>query len=95
MTNGEKHKKILDELHNTYNIKNKMYGDSFSESIKEWGYAAVGIRITDKFLRMKQLLRSESFGNNGTDESLRDTLSDMANYCIMSIMQLDEKKDMR
>jgi len=90
MTNSEKHKNVLNELHDIYVQKNMLYGDSFSESIKEWGYAALGIRVTDKFLRMKKLLHSNTLYKNETDERLRDTLLDMANYCLMGVMKLDD-----
>jgi hypothetical protein len=47
------------------------------------------IRLGDKFNRFKTLSRAE--GQQAQDESLRDTLLDMANYCIMTAMELDEE----
>ena len=90
---AKQHQKIIKELHSTYREKNEKYGDSFVESVAEWGFSAAGVRITDKFMRMKGLMKSGTLEENGTDESLRDTLLDMANYCIMTTMILDEKSE--
>lgn len=90
---AKQHQKIIKELHSTYREKNEKYGDSFVDSVSEWGFSAAGVRITDKFMRMKGLMKSGSLEENGTDESLRDTLLDMANYCIMTTMILDEGSD--
>ena len=38
-------------------------------------------------------MKSNILEENGTDESLRDTLLDMANYCIMTTMILDESRE--
>ena len=90
---AKQHQKIIKELHSTYREKNEKYGDSFVDSVSEWGFSAAGVRITDKFMRMKGLMKSGSLEENGTDESLRDTLLDMANYCIMTAMILDNEGD--
>lgn len=90
LSNYDKHWSLAKELYDTYVKKNQLYGDSFSDSIKEWGFAAAGIRITDKFLRMRNLIHNKNLYVNDTDEQLRDTLLDMANYCIMTVMKLDE-----
>ena len=93
-TNIELHNKILVELHKIYAEKNKKYGNSFVESMKEWGFTALSIRLTDKFLRAKQLIHDKNDKiKNETDESLRDTLMDMANYCLMGVMVLDEENE--
>jgi len=95
LANEQCHKNLLEELHNTYCIKNKKYGNSFKVSIDEWGFSALGIRVTDKYLRMKGLLQNSNLFENNADESLRDTLMDMANYCVMGVMSLDEEKQKR
>lgn len=50
------------------------------------------IRLGDKFSRFKTLSRltnSDSDQQQVTDESIRDTLMDLANYAIMTILEMD------
>lgn len=70
--------------------KNHDYGNSFEESLNEEGLAASRIRIGDKWRRFKTLSKGEKAQVN--DESLRDTLLDMANYAIMTVMWLDKQQ---
>ena len=48
------------------------------------------IRISDKVNRFKTLIKAKGQVN---DESIRDTLIDTANYCIMTVMELDKERD--
>ncbi|MGL5717268.1 MAG: nucleotide modification associated domain-containing protein [Paraclostridium sp.] len=78
---------ITDEMHELYKIKNKNYGNSFSEQFSEYGMTSVCIRLDDKIRRLKTLNRDSS---NSHDESMRDTLIDTANYAVMAVMELDK-----
>jgi hypothetical protein len=84
------HKAILDEIHDTYKRKNADYGSSFAEQFAEYGLLSAVIRLDDKMRRLKQLLKNEAKVKN---ESIRDTLMDLANYSIMTIMELDKKNE--
>ena len=86
----ELHKKILNEIHDTYKRKNADYGNSFGEQFIEYGLLSAVIRLDDKMRRLKQLLKNEAQVKN---ESIRDTLLDLANYAIMTIMELDKKNE--
>lgn len=77
------------QLRNIYDAKNRDYGDSFSQSFKEEGMAMVRIRLGDKLNRLKNLTRGAK--QQVKDESVRDTLLDLANYAIMTIMELDKE----
>ena len=92
-----KHKAICDELNKLYERKNHDYGDSFHESFAEEGLAMPRIRLGDKLSRFKTLTRLGlgQFGRKVTDESIRDTLMDLANYSIMTIMEMDEATNKR
>jgi hypothetical protein len=46
------------------------------------------IRLEDKLQRFEILIRAES---RVKDESIRDTLIDLANYSIMTVMELDRE----
>lgn len=83
-----KHKLLCEELNRTYEAKNHDYGDSFHRSYIEDGLLMAKIRIGDKYSRFKSLL--ENADQKVKDESIRDTLMDMANYCIMTVMELEE-----
>lgn len=67
------------------------YGDSFNQTLDEEGIVALRVRLADKWNRFKQL----SKGSNPLvkDESLIDTMEDMANYLIMGIMWLEEQEE--
>lgn len=83
------HHKICEELTNLYRKKNHDYGDSFHKSYEEFGLTMAAIRLDDKLNRFKTLIKSES---KVKDESIRDTLIDLANYAIMTVMELDRAK---
>lgn len=75
-----------------YRRKNKDYGDSFAKSLDEDGLLVAKIRIGDKVNRYSTLVSNK---NNAEvkDESLVDTLIDMANYAVMTIMWIENQTD--
>ena len=85
----EKHLKICNELNALYAKKNHDYGDSFHLSFIEEGMAMARIRLGDKLNRFKTLSRSTK--QEVKDESLRDTLIDLANYAIMTILEMENE----
>lgn len=90
MDQYEKHKKICDTLNETYIQKNKAYGNSFTDTFKKLGVISAVTRITDKYNRLVNLATNPNV--NIGDESIKDTLLDMANYCIMTYMELDKEE---
>ena len=87
MTKAERHKQICDALHSLYVRKNHDYGDSFHISFEEEGLAMPRIRLGDKYNRFKTLSRTSQQHVN--DESIIDTLIDLANYAIMTVLELE------
>ena len=83
-----RHKALCDELNALYIRKNHDYGDSFHLSYEEEGLAMARIRLTDKLNRFKALSRGTEQMVEG--EAMRDTLIDLANYAIMTILELEE-----
>lgn len=83
------HAVICKELNELYARKNHDYGNSFHSSYEEDGLLMAKIRIGDKYNRFKSLIKSDQ---KVAGESIRDTLVDMANYCIMTVMELDGDK---
>lgn len=85
------HQEICDKLHQTYVQKNQAYGDSFAESVKKFGLVAAATRMEDKHNRITNLIQNPDVDKG--DESLKDSLLDLANYCIMTAMILDERAE--
>lgn len=81
-------KDILMEMQELYERKNKDYGNSFSDTIKEFGFIPAVARINDKFNRVKNMVKGQQMN---IKESLRDNLMDIANYCILTIIELDSR----
>ena len=80
-----KHERICKDLNDIYARKNKDYGDSFGRSFAEYGMTMPCIRLDDKLQRLKNLTRNGSASVN--DESIEDTLLDLANYAIMTLIE--------
>lgn len=84
----ERHAEICQELNKTYKVKNVAYGDSFSKNFKKRGIQSAIVRMGDKWNRIEAL--ADGAENAVKDESLKDTLDDMANYCIMLRIELEQ-----
>lgn len=91
MNNIEKHKHICEKLNELYKRKNHDYGDSFEKSFNEWGMTMPCIRLSDKLNRLINLSKNLTKQAIVSDESVEDTLLDLANYSIMTIMAIREK----
>lgn len=90
LTDIDRFKGITDKMFDIFKKKNHDYGNSFEQSLNEEGLAASRIRIGDKWNRFKQL--SKGGVALVKDESLRDTLVDLANYAIMTVMWIDKQQ---
>lgn len=91
MDNLEQHKILLQQIHDTYVKKNHDYGDSFSRSFKKYGLVAAMVRMEDKWNRLDNMASGAE--QKFADETIRDTLLDLAGYCVMTTMELDREKD--
>lgn len=83
---SDQHLEIVHQLNETYRNKNQDYGDAFGLSIQEYGLIAGLVRMEDKFNRLKHLLKSDE--RLVKDETLEDTLLDLANYAIMLVIEM-------
>lgn len=75
---------ICSTLNDIYAKKNHDYGDSFAKLRNELP-GAILVRIYDKYSRLKTLM--EGAEQRVMDESIDDTLMDLANYCIMELVE--------
>lgn len=85
------HKELCEKLNQTYEKKNQDYGDSFGKSFSKRGITAAMVRMEDKWNRLDNLtLHPENI--RVKDESIEDTLLDLANYCLMTYIELYKEK---
>lgn len=70
-----------------YENKNNDYGDSFNISCTKYGPIAALTRMSDKFNRIETLILKKQ-EQKVEDEKLEDTLIDLANYAMMTILWL-------
>ena len=77
---------ITTDMAKTYAAKNYDYGNSFEQSCNKFGIIASVVRLGDKMNRIESLAIKKA---EVKDESIKDTLLDMANYAIMTVMWLN------
>ena len=87
----EEYKKIVTETMELCVKKNKDYGSSVQDTFEKFGDISYLVRITDKYNRICSLLNREG---EVKDESIDDTIRDMANYSFLWLAsrRLKEKK---
>ena len=88
MNTVERFKEITEEMQELCKRKNSDYGASVNDTYQKYGMTAYLVRLEDKLNRARNLALK---GNQEVeDERLRDTLIDMANYCILAIIDLEK-----
>ena len=90
MNDVQRFGRIQVELCDTFKSKNADYGNSFSQLYQEFGDNGIitaAVQISHKYHRFMNLIKGAPAKVN---ESLRDTLLDLANYCILTVMELDK-----
>lgn len=92
MNKVTQHKAIVLGLNELYERKNADYGDSFAQARAEVPFYTLG-KLYDKFSRYKNIVLSGE--ETKVNETIEDTLLDMANYCIMEVLERrnEVKKD--
>lgn len=91
MERTKQFKMIVSEMADTYEKKNADYGNSFEKTLDKWGINIGLARLEDKFNRVTQLLSTTA--SPKVDESIDDTLKDLATYSIMLLMWLEKDID--
>ena len=80
---------ILKQLETLLIKKNKDYNNSFDRTVDEYGYVVIAIRLEDKINRLNNLMKNN---NEVNYESIEDTLLDIAGYCVLSLIYLENKE---
>ena len=77
----------LDIIKDTLIERGTKYDDAFHKTWKEWGLDVTRIQLTIKLCRLKNLeCNRENF------DTIRDTLIDIAGYCILSLIEIDKER---
>lgn len=85
--NVMKFNRLAMDMCQLYENKNNDYGDSFNISCTKYGPIAALTRMSDKFNRIETLILKKQ-EQKVEDEKLEDTLIDLANYAMMTILWL-------
>ena len=87
MTDPKKRfKEIMEEMNALYQKKNADYGDSFHRAWKKFGQTVGLVYMDAKMNRITQLLAHPET-QQVHSEKIEDTLIDLANYAVLTIME--------
>ena len=86
-TDADRFKEITDKMFETFKAKNHDYGSSFSNLFKECGMTYAYGHMAEKLERINSLRKN---GSKVKGESMKDSLYDLANYAILTIMELEK-----
>lgn len=91
----QKHEELCNFIHDLYRKKNADYGDSVGDLYVRLGDISFLTRISDKYNRLMNLMTDyDGYMRSDVDanfESIDDTIMDMANYCIIWLMERELK----
>lgn len=86
---AEAFRAITNKMCNTFEVKNHDYGDSFHKLFEECGMTYAYSHLAEKLERINSLRKNEA---KVKGESMKDSLYDLANYAILTIMELEKKE---
>ena len=84
---AETFRAITNKMCNTFEVKNSDYGDSFHKLFEECGMTYAYGHMAEKLERVKSLMKDDA---KVKGESMKDSLYDLANYAILTIMELEK-----
>lgn len=77
--------KIVIDMANLHEKKNKDYGNAFGQLFNEYGLNYSIMHLHEKLNRIKSVHKNNSANN----ESIKDSLIDLANYAVMTLVELN------
>ncbi len=80
---------ITNKMYDTFKQKNTDYGNSFHKIFKECGMTYAYGHMAEKLERINSLRKNEA---KVKGESMKDSLYDLANYAILTIMELEKNE---
>ena len=81
---------ILEDMKSVHEKKNADYGNNFHKRFEKWGFLTALLRLSDKMERLENIYEKGEI--QVKDESVEDTLLDLANYAVMTIVELRNNK---
>lgn len=82
---------VLKEMDVIHTRKNADYGNNFHKMYEKYGFLTALLRLTDKMERLENIYEKGEI--QVKNESVEDTLIDLANYAVMAVVELwNEKK---
>ena len=88
-TDADCFKEITDKMCDIYKRKNSDYGNSFSKLFKKCGMTYAYGHLAEKIERIDSLRNNDA---KVQGESMIDSLYDLANYAILTIMEIEKNK---
>lgn len=89
-SDADRFKEITDKMCDTYKRKNSDYGNSFSKLFEECGMTYAYGHLAEKVERINSLRKNDA---KVQGESMIDSLYDLANYSILTIMEIEKRKE--
>ena len=89
-TDADRFKEITDKMCDIYKQKNSDYGSSFSKLFKKCGMTYAYGHLAEKIERIDSLSNNDA---KVQGESMIDSLYDLANYSILTIMEIEKRKE--
>ena len=83
---------ILVKMNDLYTKKNSDYGNSFDDTCDKFGLTAALIRMYDKLNRLSTIIGKAY--TTEVDESFKDTLLDLANYAVLTLLYYNNKYEL-
>lgn len=87
---ADRFKEITDKMCDIYKQKNSDYGNSFSKLFKKCGMTYAYGHLAEKIERIDNLRNKDA---KVQGESMIDSLYDLANYSILTIMEIEKRKE--
>ena len=81
---------IINECREIYKKKNSDYGNSATKTYEQFGDISYATRINDKINRINSLIITNK--QEIKDESIDDTIMDLANYAILWLVDRKNNK---
>ena len=79
--------KIIIDMAKLYQAKNQDYGNAFETLFNEYGLNYAIMHLHEKLNRIKSVHKNNKHNN----ESIKDSLIDIANYAVMTLVELNKQ----
>ena len=78
---------LTSRMNDIFQAKRNDYGPSTEDTFKRYGAVSLLVRMRDKLNRLDNLLVTKT-SSSVNDERVEDTLLDLANYALITILEM-------